>query len=342
MYNNKEEFINPQYVNDAYEYLYDKGIVKSKSDLASKIDKDRSSVSRAFKGEEGYLNRTFLYRFNTKFGNIFNIGYLLNGEGNLLLHDSEGGEETIPNHGWTKKEINPAYLNEAYNYLRRRGVVLTQKELAEALGKGRTSVNKALNGNRSYLNESFLKWFNAKFGNIFEPEYLLNGEGNLLRCEQGNSSMATLIPDDIKPNGSITNGLPIANRNVKNLINQTFNGNITQFARQIGMSQQRVDRLFKTDPRSGKYPSVSEKMKNAIKKTFNIDDFWFYRECDVSGRYGSSDEDIFKQKGNNDNHTKEIEYLKEVIRMKDELIASKDNQIKLLEMIVNNKDSIKR
>nr|DAQ52838.1 MAG TPA: helix-turn-helix domain protein [Caudoviricetes sp.] len=136
--------------------------------------------------------------------------------------------------------------------------------------------------------------------------------------------------------------MPVANQNVKNLINQTFNGNITQFARQIGMSQQRVDRLFKTDPRSGKYPSVSEKMKNAIKKTFNIDDFWFFIENAMCpGVMGNSDEDIFGPQNDNiiqsDNESskeKEIEHLKELLRAKDELIASKDNQIRLLEMLV--------
>lgn len=142
-----------------------------------------------------------------------------------------------------RKEINPAYLNEAYNYLRRRGVVLTQKELAEALGKGRTSVSKALNGNKSYLNESFLNWFNAKFGNIFNPDYLLNGIGSLLCCN----------PDD-----------------------------------------------------------DDEEIFNPEKATM---------QADVVNDNESSKE-------------KEIEHLKELLRAKDELIASKENQIRLLEMLV--------
>lgn len=145
-----------------------------------------------------------------------------------------------------RKEINPAYLNEAYNYLRRRGVVLTQKELAEALGKGRTSVSKALNGNKSYLNESFLNWFNAKFGNIFNLDYLLNGIGSLLCCN----------PDE-----------------------------------------------------------DDEEIFNPGKETIPADVV-------------------------NDNETgtgkdkQEIQMLKELLRSKDELIASKDNQIRLLEMII--------
>ena len=145
-----------------------------------------------------------------------------------------------------RKEINPAYLNEAYNYLRRRGVVLTQKELAEALGKGRTSVSKALNGNKSYLNESFLNWFNAKFGNIFNPDYLLNGIGSLLCCN----------PDDDD------------------------------------------DAIF--NPEKGTIPS------DAI---------------------NDNETGIEKDK-------QEIQMLKELLRAKDELIASKDNQIRLLEMLV--------
>ncbi len=143
--------------------------------------------------------------------------------------------------------------------------------------------------------------------------------------------------------------LPVANRNVKNLINQTFGGNITQFARLIGVSHQRVDRLFKTDPRSGKYPSVSEKMKNAIKKTFNIDDFWFFVENAMCpGVMANNEEDIFEpqntdviQNDNESNKEKEIEHLKELLRAKDELIASKDNQIKLLEMIIGRENDKK-
>lgn len=145
-----------------------------------------------------------------------------------------------------RKEINPAYLNEAYNYLRRRGVVLSKKELAEVLDKSRTSVSKALNGNKSYLNVSFLNWFNAKFGNIFNPDYLLDGIGSLLCCN----------PDDDD------------------------------------------DAIF--NPEKGTIPS------------------------DV---INDNETGIEKDK-------QEIEHLKELLRAKDELIASKDNQIRLLEMIV--------
>ena len=83
-------------------------------------------------------------------------------------------------------------------------------------------------------------------------------------------------------------------------------------------------------------------MKNAIKKTFNIDDFWFFIENAMCpGVIGSSDEDIFGpqneniiQSDNESSKEKEIEHLKELLRAKDDLIASKDNQIRLLEMIV--------
>lgn len=105
MDNLNDDSINPKYANDAYKFLYDRGVVKNKSDLAFKIGKDRSSVSRAFRGEEGYLNRTFLERFNAKFGNIFNPDYLLNGIGSLLCCNPDEDDEEIFNPG---KETIPA------------------------------------------------------------------------------------------------------------------------------------------------------------------------------------------------------------------------------------------
>lgn len=52
--------------------------------------------------------------------------------------------------------------------------------------------------------------------------------------------------------------LPLLNQRVKMIIDTFYKGNVTAFARAIGYnSPQKVNRLFKIDPRSGKYPEPS-------------------------------------------------------------------------------------
>lgn len=69
--------------------------------------------------------------------------------------------------------------------------------------------------------------------------------------------------------------LPYANKKVYDLVQFQTDGNVKLFAEYIGVSQQVLDRIFKEDSRSGKYPSVSENIKNALKKKFALNDVWF-------------------------------------------------------------------
>lgn len=65
-------------------------------------------------------------------------------------------------------------------------------------------------------------------------------------------------------------GMPPTNRQIYRLIQRTCDGNVSAFAKTIKASQQRVNRLFSKDPRSGKYPSVSNSLMEAICETYNI------------------------------------------------------------------------
>ena len=74
-----------QRLNEAYEYLRDNGKVHTQKDLAEAMGANRVTISRAFKGEDKYLTKSFLIRFNATFGDIFNIRWLLGeDDGNML------------------------------------------------------------------------------------------------------------------------------------------------------------------------------------------------------------------------------------------------------------------
>ena len=68
----------------AFEYLRKKGIIESKTQLASKIGYSRIAVSNAYSGNEDYLTEKFLVKFNNAFPGIFNLDWLMDGEGDML------------------------------------------------------------------------------------------------------------------------------------------------------------------------------------------------------------------------------------------------------------------
>lgn len=70
--------------NLAYDYLYNKGIVHKKKDVAEKMRASSQNVSAAMCGKETILTDNFLLRFNSAFENIFNLQWLLNDTGEML------------------------------------------------------------------------------------------------------------------------------------------------------------------------------------------------------------------------------------------------------------------
>lgn len=69
--------------------------------------------------------------------------------------------------------------------------------------------------------------------------------------------------------------LPEENKRVEKVIDHTCNGNQLLFSKEIGISQPRINRLFKIDNRSGKFPLVSfEIIQAIINKYINISSRW--------------------------------------------------------------------
>lgn len=72
-------------------------------------------------------------------------------------------------------------LREAYDYLRSMGIVHTQTNIAEKTKYNKSVVSQALNGIDGYITRNFVSAFNSAFGYIFSEDYLLRGEGTLLK-----------------------------------------------------------------------------------------------------------------------------------------------------------------
>lgn len=81
-------------LNEAYKYLYNKGIVHSISGLADAMGKARPSVSRALNGVDGYVTDKFLSTFCGAFSCI-NSNWLLTGEGEMLAPQPMAGSGSV-------------------------------------------------------------------------------------------------------------------------------------------------------------------------------------------------------------------------------------------------------
>lgn len=91
-------------------------------------------------------------------------------------------------------------LNLAYEYLKNQGKVHTQKDVAEIMKTYSPNISAALKGKENALTDSFLNRFNAAFGFLFNEEWLINGEGEMLKQTQniGNVSNSQLTGVNIK------------------------------------------------------------------------------------------------------------------------------------------------
>lgn len=71
-------------------------------------------------------------------------------------------------------------MNEAFNYLRNKGLIRTQKDLANLMHAAESNISKALKGDEAILTDRFLRRLSAAFGGVFNQEWLLTGEGEML------------------------------------------------------------------------------------------------------------------------------------------------------------------
>ena len=71
-------------------------------------------------------------------------------------------------------------LQKAINYLRLNGIVSSQVDTANKMGASEATVSNALKGNDKYLTDKFLKRFNGAFGGLFNLDWLLDEEGEML------------------------------------------------------------------------------------------------------------------------------------------------------------------
>lgn len=75
-------------------------------------------------------------------------------------------------------------LKEVYEHLRRYYGVHTQTDFAKVIGLTRPAISSAMNGNGAYLTDNLFKRICAAYQGVFNLDYLLNGNGQLLNIQE--------------------------------------------------------------------------------------------------------------------------------------------------------------
>ncbi len=75
-------------------------------------------------------------------------------------------------------------LNEVYEHLHNHFGVHTQIDFAKVLGLTRPAISAAMNGNEAYLTDNLFKRICAAYQGVFNLDYLLTGNGQLLTIQE--------------------------------------------------------------------------------------------------------------------------------------------------------------
>jgi hypothetical protein len=102
-----------------------------------------------------------------------------------------------------KDEARQERLNQVFRHLFAHFGINSQIAFAEALHVQCTALSAAMNGNKAYLTNNLFTKICAAFPNVFNYDYLVNGEGDLLTVEEDVKSTTiekqnTDIPDYVQ------------------------------------------------------------------------------------------------------------------------------------------------
>lgn len=102
-----------------------------------------------------------------------------------------------------------------YDHLRNVGVVHTKKELAEKIGFEQTNLSSAFSGSHKYLTDGLFERIGAAFPDMFNKNWLLTGEGEMLKATESD------LPEKYQIDSEV--GVPFYDINVTASITESFN-----------------------------------------------------------------------------------------------------------------------
>lgn len=142
-------------------------------------------------------------------------------------------------------------LKEVFNYLRRFEGIYYIKDFADAIGVQRPGLSAAMNGNQSYLTDSLFRKIHSKYSSLFNLNYLLNGEGELLADKKENANQQITKPVSLE--AGVEHLLTLAGQIIKE--NETLRRELQERIQELNATIKEVKKLI---PK--KYDEVNKKV----------------------------------------------------------------------------------
>ena len=96
-------------------------------------------------------------------------------------------------------------LKEVYAHVREHHAIHNKTMFAKSVGMTQPAMSSAINGNEAYLTDNLFRKICGAFPGVFNLDYLLTGEGNLLTLEED------VISERLEKTGSVTPVTPPVN-----------------------------------------------------------------------------------------------------------------------------------
>ena len=116
---------------EVYEYVRSKMGIHTQTDFGNMIGSSRAVVSSAMNGNEQYLTDNLFHKICNAYPGVFNIDYLLTGDGTLLLAPSNSNNNiTVPAENMPKEhtDVKDSLIKMQQDYIETLKSILVDKE----------------------------------------------------------------------------------------------------------------------------------------------------------------------------------------------------------------------
>jgi hypothetical protein len=94
-------------------------------------------------------------------------------------------------------------LNQIYEYLRDNKGYVSQKAFGDAIGSSEGTISRAMKGDEAYLTDKLFIRIAAKFSDVFNKDWVIKGEGEML-VTQGVINSTGIIGSKVSSKGDVT------------------------------------------------------------------------------------------------------------------------------------------
>jgi transcriptional regulator with XRE-family HTH domain len=196
-----------QRLNEVYKYVFAHFDIKSQKDFADFLHVQRTGLSAAMNGSKANLTKNLFTKICAAFPGVFNLDYLLTGDGHLLTIEEEVKSEDIERTYNPKQPAIPDYVQKLFDEAVRMSTrnELLERQCEKLIGELCDSKDK---------NETFLSELRKS------KEFNDSLVADLVISRKQNDALITELRETRKENAALTNKLEAVLEGIESMKNQ--------------------------------------------------------------------------------------------------------------------------